>query len=87
MEVLISESGGKYIEKLIEGIKIATMKDFFDEKGRLILNKPYLVQSMITENRYWTNRVKVDFPYGPGLVEFIESGFVYVWIDDKAETE
>lgn len=83
MEIKTSLSGGNYVEALPVGVKVASMDDFFDEKGRLIINKAYLVQSQTIEKRWWANRVKKGFPYGPGLVEFIESGFVYVFTNNE----
>jgi uncharacterized protein YycO len=78
MEILISTSGGKYVKALPDGVKQAAMDDFFDEKGRLIVNKPYFIKSMVSQDVFWCNRVKVGFPYG-GLVQFIEDGNVFVF--------
>ena len=79
-KIKTTKSGGKYYESLPDGTRQATLDDFYNHHGKLILDKPYLVHSMKDPGRYWANRVKKGFPYvWTDFNDFMESGNIYVF--------
>ncbi len=80
IKIHTSPSGGKYYTSLPPDTRQATMEDFYDHRGRLIVGKPYLVESIKNKSRYWASRVNRYFPYPDSdFKKFMDEGRVYVW--------
>jgi len=66
-----------YYSELLPEFRIATFEDFYDE-GKLIINKPYLIQSMIIDNIFWAKRTKLDFMNHNDFYSFLEEERIFV---------
>ena len=83
LEPKTTEFGGKYYETLPPGTRVAALDDFYDHMGRLIINKPYLVKSMVQPDRYWANRVNSRFPYSVDFKLFLDNELVYIFNENE----
>ena len=71
--------GLPFFNELPQGWVIASLIDFYDEQNNLLEGKAFLVKSMITENCYWANRVKENFPYiYTDFHRFLEADHVFI---------
>lgn len=70
-----------YYKHLPELFKLASMEDFFNEKGQLKMEKPYLIHSEINPKIYWCFRTSKDFFYRNSFLDFMEKQRIYVLKD------
>jgi len=66
-----------YYSELPSIFKIATLDDFFLNED-IILKKPYLIHSMVNENRYWACRTKPGFMNHNDFHHFLEYNRIFV---------